>query len=95
MPRPRPDSRGVPACRLGVRPGGQQHALPLGGQADEPLGVDQAGRTAIDWGVYGVPETFVVGRKGDIIYKHVGPLTPDAVTANLMPAVEKALADIP
>jgi cytochrome c biogenesis protein CcmG/thiol:disulfide interchange protein DsbE len=59
------------------------------------VGVDQAGRTAIDWGVYGVPETFVVGRKGDIIYKHVGPLTPDAVTASLMPAVEKALADTP
>jgi cytochrome c biogenesis protein CcmG/thiol:disulfide interchange protein DsbE len=59
------------------------------------VGVDQAGRTAIDWGVYGVPETFVVGRKGDIIYKHVGPLTPEAVTASLMPAVEKALADTP
>lgn len=59
------------------------------------VGVDEAGRTAIDWGVYGVPETFVVGRKGDILYKHVGPLTPDAVTAHLMPAIEAALAASP
>ena len=59
------------------------------------VGVDQAGRTAIDWGVYGVPETFVVGSKGDILYKHVGPLTPEAVTARLMPAIETALANSP
>ena len=39
------------------------------------IGVDDAGRAAIDWGVYGVPETFLVGRDGKILYKHVGPLT--------------------
>jgi cytochrome c biogenesis protein CcmG, thiol:disulfide interchange protein DsbE len=40
------------------------------------IGVDDAGRTAIDWGVYGVPETFVVGRDGTIRYKHIGPIAP-------------------
>jgi cytochrome c biogenesis protein CcmG/thiol:disulfide interchange protein DsbE len=55
------------------------------------IGVDEAGRTAIDWGVYGVPETFVVGKDGRIAYKHVGPLTPDSVRDQLLPQVEKAL----
>jgi cytochrome c biogenesis protein CcmG, thiol:disulfide interchange protein DsbE len=40
------------------------------------VGVDPNGRTAIDWGVYGVPETFVVGRDGTIRYKHIGPIAP-------------------
>lgn len=56
------------------------------------IGVDANGRTAIDWGVYGVPETFVVGRDGKIAFKHVGPLTEDAVSGRLMPAIEQALA---
>jgi cytochrome c biogenesis protein CcmG/thiol:disulfide interchange protein DsbE len=55
------------------------------------IGVDEAGRTAIDWGVYGVPETFLIGKDGRIAYKHVGPLTPDSVRDQLLPQVEKAL----
>jgi cytochrome c biogenesis protein CcmG/thiol:disulfide interchange protein DsbE len=43
------------------------------------VGVDETGRTAIDFGVYGVPETFVIGPDGVIRHKHVGPLTPEAV----------------
>jgi cytochrome c biogenesis protein CcmG/thiol:disulfide interchange protein DsbE len=39
------------------------------------VGVDSGGRAAIEWGVYGVPETFIVGRDGKIAYKHVGPIT--------------------
>jgi cytochrome c biogenesis protein CcmG, thiol:disulfide interchange protein DsbE len=58
-------------------------------------GVDANGRAAIEWGVYGVPETFVVGRDGRIAYKLVGPITPDNLTAALMPAIEKALAARP
>ena len=56
------------------------------------IGMDEAGRTAIDWGVYGVPETFLVGKDGKIAYKHVGPLSPDSVRTELLPQVEKALA---
>ena len=56
------------------------------------IGSDEKGRTAIDWGVYGVPETFLVGRDGAIRYKSVGPLTREAVETRLMPEIEKALA---
>ena len=57
------------------------------------IGVDSAGRAAIDWGVYGVPETFLVGKDGKILFKHVGPLSEQAVARNLMPEIEKALAE--
>jgi cytochrome c biogenesis protein CcmG/thiol:disulfide interchange protein DsbE len=45
------------------------------------VGADANGRTAIDWGVYGVPETFVIGPDGKIRYKQIGPLTPEALPA--------------
>ncbi|AZO04121.1 MULTISPECIES: DsbE family thiol:disulfide interchange protein [unclassified Mesorhizobium] len=62
------------------------------GNPYQAIGVDPAGRAAIDWGVYGVPETFVIGKDGKIAYKHVGPLTPDSVRTLLLPQIEKALA---
>ncbi|TKD44009.1 MAG: DsbE family thiol:disulfide interchange protein, partial [Mesorhizobium sp.] len=58
----------------------------------QAIGVDAAGRAAIDWGVYGVPETFVIGKDGKIAYKHVGPLTPGSAQTLLLPEIEKALA---
>jgi cytochrome c biogenesis protein CcmG, thiol:disulfide interchange protein DsbE len=45
------------------------------------VGVDPNGRASIDWGVYGVPETFIVGPDGMIRYKHIGPLTPENIGA--------------
>lgn len=54
-------------------------------------GRDEAGRTSIDWGVYGVPETFLVGRDGRISYKLVGPITADNLARTLQPEIEKAL----
>ncbi|MBD0413977.1 DsbE family thiol:disulfide interchange protein [Oryzicola mucosus] len=59
------------------------------------IGVDQNGRTAIDWGVYGVPETFLIGKDGKILFKHVGPLSPQAAATTIMPEIEKALAASP
>ena len=56
------------------------------------LGVDQSGRAAIEWGVYGIPETFLVGKDGRIAWKHVGPFDPQNVATTLMPEIEKALA---
>jgi cytochrome c biogenesis protein CcmG/thiol:disulfide interchange protein DsbE len=56
------------------------------------IGVDTAGRAAIDWGVYGVPETFLVGKDGVIRLKHIGPLTQQAIRDRLTPAIEAALA---
>ncbi len=55
------------------------------------VAADRNGRVGIDWGVYGVPETFVVAN-GNIAAKLVGPLTPERISAELMPAVEKALS---
>ena len=54
-------------------------------------GADPSGRAAIEWGVYGVPETFVVGRDGKIAFKLVGPITPENLQDKLVPAIEKAL----
>lgn len=56
------------------------------------VGVDPNGRAAIEWGVYGVPETFVVDGKGRIAFKHVGPLTEESVRLKLLPAIAKAKA---
>ena len=56
-------------------------------------GADANGRAAIEWGVYGVPETFIVGRDGRIAYKLVGPITPENLERALKPALEKALAN--
>jgi cytochrome c biogenesis protein CcmG, thiol:disulfide interchange protein DsbE len=55
------------------------------------VGVDGNGRAAIEWGVYGVPETFIVGREGTIIYKMVGPVTPDNFQSVLKAQIDKAL----
>jgi cytochrome c biogenesis protein CcmG/thiol:disulfide interchange protein DsbE len=55
-------------------------------------GADAKGRAAIEWGVYGVPETFVIGRDGRIAYKLIGPITPGNLERALLPALEKALA---
>jgi cytochrome c biogenesis protein CcmG/thiol:disulfide interchange protein DsbE len=52
------------------------------------IGADD-GRIGIDWGVYGVPETFVVDRQGRIRYKHVGPLTQADLDRTILPLVAK------
>jgi len=52
-------------------------------------GADIDGRVAIDWGVYGVPETFVVDRDGRIVYKHIGAITPAVWEKTLLPMIRK------
>jgi len=59
------------------------------------IGSDRAGRATLDWGVYGVPETFVVDNEGRIRYKHIGPLTPSAIETVLRPQMEAARAPLP
>jgi cytochrome c biogenesis protein CcmG/thiol:disulfide interchange protein DsbE len=56
-------------------------------------GADANGRAGIEWGVYGVPETFIIGRDGKIAYKLVGPVTPENIEQVLRPEIEKALAN--
>jgi cytochrome c biogenesis protein CcmG/thiol:disulfide interchange protein DsbE len=55
------------------------------------VGVDGNGRASIEWGVYGVPETFIVGREGTIVYKMVGPVTPENINTVLRAEIDKAL----
>jgi cytochrome c biogenesis protein CcmG/thiol:disulfide interchange protein DsbE len=53
------------------------------------IAVDQTGDTAIDWGVYGAPETFIIDKKGIIRYKHIGPITAENWQQTLKPLIEK------
>ena len=57
------------------------------------IGADLDGRVGLDWGVYGVPETFVVGRDGHIAYKHIGPVTPRVLDEIILPLVRALSAD--
>ena len=50
---------------------------------------DQDGRVGIDWGVYGVPETFIIDRQGLVRFKHIGPLTPDVIRSKVEPLVRQ------
>ena len=59
----------------------------------QKVGTDITGRGAIDWGVYGIPETFVVNGKGEIAYKHIGEITAESLDTKLLPAI-KAAADL-
>ncbi len=52
-------------------------------------GADVDGRVGIDWGVYGVPETFVIDRNGRIAYKHIGPMTPRDWEEKIAPLIER------
>jgi cytochrome c biogenesis protein CcmG/thiol:disulfide interchange protein DsbE len=58
------------------------------GDPYDRIGADRDGRVAIDWGVYGVPETFILGGEGRIRYKHVGPISPADYEAVILPIIE-------
>jgi cytochrome c biogenesis protein CcmG/thiol:disulfide interchange protein DsbE len=60
------------------------------GNPYDAVGADRDRRVSLDWGVYGVPETFLVDAAGTIVFKHVGPLTPESIENELIPAIEKA-----
>ncbi len=52
------------------------------------IGSDRNGRVGIDWGVYGVPETYIVDADGRIRYKHVGPMTSELLSQTILPLIE-------
>jgi cytochrome c biogenesis protein CcmG/thiol:disulfide interchange protein DsbE len=62
------------------------------GNPYDKVGADTDNRVSIDWGVYGVPETFVVNAEGVITFKHVGPMSPESVENELLPAIARAKA---
>ncbi len=69
---------------------GREWIRRMGGQ-NYPALLDPGARTAVDFGLYGVPETFFIGRDGRVAYKHVGPVTPDLLRDQL----ETLLAEAP
>ncbi|KAA9385012.1 DsbE family thiol:disulfide interchange protein [Neorhizobium galegae] len=71
------------------------NALRFLGELGNPykaIGVDPNGKAAIDWGVYGIPESYLVAPDGTILYKKVGPFDARSLTQDLLPAIEKASA---
>lgn len=73
----------------------QENALRFLGELGNPykaIGVDPNGKAAIDWGVYGIPESYLVAADGTILYKRVGPFDAQSLETGLYPAIEKALA---
>ena len=60
------------------------------GQPYDAIGADSTGRVSIDWGVYGVPETFIVDDGGVIRFKWIGPMTPESIDKVILPEIEKA-----
>jgi cytochrome c biogenesis protein CcmG, thiol:disulfide interchange protein DsbE len=62
------------------------------GNPYKAVGVDRKGAAAIDWGLYGVPETFIISGDGYILYKKVGPMSEETLKSEIMPEIEKALA---
>jgi cytochrome c biogenesis protein CcmG/thiol:disulfide interchange protein DsbE len=56
------------------------------------IGADESGRTGLDWGIYGVPETFVIGPDGTVVMRFPGPISPDVLEKRIRPAMEAASA---
>lgn len=73
------------------KPANAREFLSSLGNPYEAIGVDEKGAATIDWGVYGVPESFLVAPDGEILFKQTGPFTPESVRDGLMPAVDAAL----
>ncbi|MDA0191623.1 MAG: DsbE family thiol:disulfide interchange protein, partial [Proteobacteria bacterium] len=71
-----------------TRPAGMAFLTQLGNPYEASL-FDGDGRVGIDWGVYGVPETFVVDKQGTIRFKHIGPLTPEVLEKKLTPLLKE------
>lgn len=71
------------------------NALRFLGELGNPfsaVGIDPRGKAAIDWGVYGIPESYLVDASGTIVYKRVGPFDEKSLKEGLFPAIEKAVA---
>ena len=71
------------------RPDAAKKLLDDGGDPYRRVGLDLSGRTGIDFGVYGVPETYVIDKTGRIRMKFVGPLSPDKVERDLLPLLRR------
>ena len=78
---------GVPILGVNYKdePGAARRFIGRYGNPFTAVGVDPRGRGAIEWGVYGMPETFIVDGKGRIAYKHVGPISKESMVLTVRP----------
>jgi cytochrome c biogenesis protein CcmG/thiol:disulfide interchange protein DsbE len=84
--------QGIPIYSINYKdkPDAARRFLANYGNPFRAIGADESGFTAIDFGVYGVPETFVIDGNGRITYRYPGPLSPEMVTQKIMPAIRRA-----
>ncbi len=84
--------KGIPIFSINYKdkPEAARRFLSTHGNPYSAVGSDVSGMTAIDFGVYGVPETFVIDGDGKIVFRFPGPLSPDSVEGKIMPAIKKA-----
>lgn len=89
------EETGVPVIGVNYKddPAAARRFIGRYGNPYSAVGVDPNGRGAIEWGVYGMPETFVINGRGDIVYKHVGPISEVSLREKMIPAIEKARAE--
>ena len=86
------EKTGVPLLGVNYKdpPAGARRFLNRYGNPFTAIGTDANGRAAIEWGVYGMPETFIVDGQGLVVYKHIGAITPEVMDRILVPAIDKA-----
>ena len=60
------------------------------GDPYETIGADTTGRTGLEWGLYGVPETYVIDGDGTVVLRFAGPITPEVLESRIRPAIEEA-----
>jgi cytochrome c biogenesis protein CcmG/thiol:disulfide interchange protein DsbE len=63
------------------------------GDPYKAMGADAQGQMALNWGVYGVPESFVIDRHGRVVLRFPGPITEDILKSTIRPALQKAATD--
>jgi cytochrome c biogenesis protein CcmG/thiol:disulfide interchange protein DsbE len=83
---------GIPLYSIDYKdkPEGARRFLTSHGNPYRAIGADESGMTAIDFGVTGTPETFVIDRQGRVVFRYQGPVTPEVLSAKIMPAIRKA-----
>ncbi len=86
------EKSGVPLVGVNYKDptAGARRFLGRYGNPFDAVGVDPNGRAAIEWGVYGMPETFILDAGGRIAYKHIGALTPEVIDTVLLPLIAKS-----
>ena len=84
--------QGIPVYGINYKdkPEAARRFLSSHGNPFRSIGADENGLTAIDFGVYGVPETFVIDGRGRIAYRYPGPITPEILADKIMPAIQMA-----